>query len=150
MYYDRLVSHPAMATLPPGKQRHFAIAKIGKTTYLGWNNRKGRPQIQYRKQNGIIVNNYHAETHVLYKIPKYKRHKASFYVTRISKCGNMTYSKPCAHCIFTLLEHGVKLGNIWYTDYASNWIQMTHKDLGDQNVKRTSRYIVENTASIKH
>ena len=149
MYYEKLINHPAMKLEPPGGHRHFAVAKIGKTTYLGWNNYKTRPQLQFRKENGTIINYHHAETHVLYKIPSHKRHKAIIYVTRMSKCGYLTYSRPCPHCIFTLLEQGVKIQNIWYTDYSSNWVQMTYKDLGDQNVKRTSRYIAENKSSTK-
>ena len=123
----------------PGGHRHFAVAKIGKETYLGWNNYKTRPQIRSVKENGHIVRMYHAETHVLFKIPPHKRKKAVIYVTRMSKRGHFTYSKPCKSCIFTLLEQGVKIQNIWYTDYNGNWIRMTNQDLGDKNVKKRRR-----------
>ncbi len=132
MYYEKLVKHPAMKQSPPGGHRHFAIAKVGKTTYLGWNNYKTRPQINYTKNDGHTVRMYHAETHVLYKIPPHKRKKATIYVVRMSKRGCFTYSKPCKGCLFTLLEHGVKIQNIWYTDYSGDWVQMNHKDLGDR------------------
>lgn len=132
MYYEKLIKHPAMKLEPPGGHRHFALAKIGKTTYLGWNNYKTRPQICYVKEDGHTVRMYHAETHVLYKIPEHKRKKAVIYVTRISKRGCLAYSKPCKGCIFTLLEQGVKIQNIWYTDHSGNWVRMNSKDLGEK------------------
>ncbi len=135
MYYDKLKKHPAMNQTPPGGHRHFALAKVGKETYIGWNNYKTRPQISYLKEDGYIVRMYHAETHVLYKIPKNKRKKAKIYVTRMSKRGCLTYSKPCNGCLFTLIEQGVKIQNIWYTDYSGNWVQMKPEDLGEINAK---------------
>ena len=78
---------------------------------------------------------YHAETHVLYKIPKSKRKKAKIYVARMSKRGCFTYSKPCSGCLFTLIEQGVKIQNIWYTDHYGDWVQMKPEDLGEIDAK---------------
>jgi hypothetical protein len=149
LYYERkIISHPSTKIIPPGKHRHIAIAKIGKNIYWGWNNSKTRPQIQNQKEDGFIVANYHAETHLLFRIPKNKIHKAIIYVTRISKNKELTYSKPCSHCLFTLLNRGVKITNIWYTDHFGIWCQMTHADAGENNVKQTRRYLAQNRASI--
>lgn len=64
---------------------------------------------------------YHAELHALYKVPKHKRSQITLYVTRIRKHGLCGYSKPCSHCIDTLLTEGVKQDRIWYTDNSGIW-----------------------------
>ena len=121
MYYKRIKNHPAMTIEPPGGQRHFAFAKVGKVLYIGWNNLKTRPQLFHWKENGSSVACYHAETHVLYKIPKHKRKKAKIHVMRVKAEGRLVFSKPCRHCLATLLTEGVSMKNIFYTDHNGEW-----------------------------
>ena len=77
------------------------------------------------KENGYPVACYHAETHALYKVPKEKRSKATIYVTRIRKNGKYGLSKPCEHCVRSLLTEGVKRSRIWYTDDEGTWHNLT-------------------------
>ena len=75
------------------------------------------------KENGHTVYGYHAETHVLYKIPKNKRKHAKILVCRIRKGKGpiFTMSKPCLHCTETLLSEGVLIKNIWFTNILGEW-----------------------------
>ena len=113
--------HPAMSIEPPGGHRHFAMAKVKKRHYLGWNNKKTRPQLQRKVYDGNTIAGHHAETHVLFKIPKNKRKKAKIYVCRIGRRGNLMMSKPCNHCTTTLLTSGILAKNIWFTDQDGEW-----------------------------
>lgn len=97
------------------------MAKIGKQTFLGWNNEKTRPQLLRAMPSGEILGHYHAETHVLYKIPKHKRSQAKIYVCRLLRSGRFGMSKPCSHCLQTLLTEGILLKNIWYTNEEGAW-----------------------------
>ena len=65
---------------------------------------------------------HHAETHAIYKVPKHKRKKAKIFVSRLKKGGGLTMSKPCKHCMQTLLNEGVLIKNIWYTDDDGRWL----------------------------
>lgn len=121
LYYEKLKNHPVMEVEPPGGQRHFALAVVGKRQYLGWNNSKTRPQLRRKMYDGSIIAGHHAETHVLYKVPKALIKKAKFYVCRIGKKGNLMMSKPCKHCTQTLLTSGVLAKNIWFTDKQGEW-----------------------------
>ena len=120
-----MLDHPALLINPPGGHRHFAIAIVDKQKYTGWNNRKTNPDI-IRKKDGIILAGYHAETHVLKKIPKDKRGKAKIYIMRIRKDGTLGLSKPCQHCEATLLEAGIKRKNIWYSTNKQTWRCLTN------------------------
>ena len=105
---------------PPGGHRHFAIAIVNKEKYIGWNNSKTNPDILRIKDN-VILAGYHAETHVLKKIPKNKRKKAKIYVMRIKKDGTLGLSKPCPHCEASLIAAGIKRKNIWYSTDEQVW-----------------------------
>ena len=72
-------------------------------------------------ETGDIIYGYHAETHVLYRIPKEKRKLAKIYVCRTSRNGGFAMSKPCNHCITMLLKEGVSAKNIWYTNEQGKW-----------------------------
>ena len=90
--------------------------------FLGWNNYKTRPQLIRTATDGKAqIAGHHAETHVLYKIPPKKRKKAKIYVCRVTKNNLFAMSKPCSHCIATLLTEGIQKKNIWYTDSNGNW-----------------------------
>lgn len=98
------------------------MAKVGKQTFFGWNSYKTHPKLSRIKSNGFGIACYHAETHVLYKVPKHKRRKAKIFVSRLKKGGGLTMSKPCEHCLQTLLNEGVLIKNIWYTDHDGRWL----------------------------
>lgn len=122
MYYHRIVDHPARNKKPPGGYRHFAFAQARKkSTFLGWNNKKTRPQLLRFSEDGIAIAVHHAETHVLFQIPKHLRKDAIIHVTRIRKDGTLGMSKPCAHCQAILQQEGVLFKNIWYTDSQGAW-----------------------------
>ena len=72
-------------------------------------------------QDGSFNALYHAETHVLYKIPKEKRNLAKIFVCRVTKGGKLTYSRPCPHCIQALLTEGISARQIWYTNHNGDW-----------------------------
>ena len=122
LYYEMIKDHPARNLKPPGGHRHFAVAVVGNKKYLGWNNYKTRPQLQRMLKDGTFSALYHAETHALYKVPKNKRSQAKIYVCRVTKGGKFTYSKPCPHCIKTLLTEGISAKQIWYTNHDGEWI----------------------------
>ena len=108
---------------PPGGQRHFAFAKVGKMLYVGWNSRKTNPRLARVRPNGATVACYHAETHVLLQIPESKRKKAKIYVMRVKRGGRLTFSKPCDHCLKTLISSGILVKNIYFTDSHGKWKQ---------------------------
>jgi hypothetical protein len=140
VYYEDFASHPAMQEQPPGGYRHFALASIKKEKFLGWNNPKTSPKINYFKQNGHITHMHHAETHAIYKVPKAKRSKVRIYIARMSPLGRFANSKPCPGCMFTLLSEGVKLKNIWYTNTEGIWTKMNKLDLGEYYANESCRH----------
>ncbi len=121
LYYETIKYHPARMVAPPGGHRHFAMAIVGKVKYLGWNNRKTRPQLKRQMPDGSVLAGHHAETHVLYKVPKHKRKYIKLFVMRVTKSGKITMSKPCSHCVESLLTEGISEKNIWYTNHQGEW-----------------------------
>jgi hypothetical protein len=121
LYYDKIKDHPELKTPPPGGHRHFAMAVMRKSKYLGWNNKKTRPQLA-RIIDGFTIAWHHAETHVLFKMLPQHRKYAKIYVCRVRKDGKFIMSKPCNNCIATLLAEGVSVANIWYTNNNGEWI----------------------------
>ena len=106
---------------PPGNQKHFALAIVKKQTFFGWNNRKTHPKLRRTGEYGDEICGYHAETHVLYKIPEEKRRLAKIFVCRVNKKGGFAMSKPCQHCTHILLKAGIPAKNIWYTNEQGVW-----------------------------
>lgn len=149
MYYEDFASHPAMNEEAPGGFRHFALAFVRKQKFLGWNNTKTNPNINYVKQNGYVTHMHHAETHALYKVPKSKRHKVQIYVARMSPRGCFANSKPCPGCMFTLLSEGVKLRNIWYTNTEGIWTRMNEFDLGEYYANESCRHLGKKRQKLK-
>lgn len=94
---------------------------VNNVKYLGWNNYKTRPQLKRQMKDGTYNALYHAETHALYKVPKEKRKFAKIYVCRVTRGGKLTYSKPCSHCVLTLLTEGILARQIWFTDHDGEW-----------------------------
>ena len=140
MYYEKLALHPAMKESPPGGHRHFAIAIVKKQRFLGWNNNKSHPKINYLKEDGYVTHVHHAETHVIWKVPPDKRAQAQIFIVRMSPRGCFANSKPCSGCLFTLLSEGVKLKNIWYTNAEGIWTNMKNEYLGEDYANQSSRY----------
>jgi hypothetical protein len=71
----------------------------------------------------------HAEMHMLYKInknPKLSNRQNKKYdilVIRISKNGSLGMSRPCYHCIKTLLaNNNINIVNVYYSDNDGNII----------------------------
>ena len=104
------------------------MAKVGKSTYFGWNSEKTNPKLYRVNKYGFELACFHAETHVLYKIPKAKRRKAKIFVARLKNDGSFTMSKPCLHCILHLKNEGVLKKNIWYTNHSGEWICLKKND----------------------
>jgi deoxycytidylate deaminase len=123
LYYNRLLNHPIRSEEPPGmtRQRHLAIAKVNKTTWVGWNKEKTHPEAYRTYCDGEWGATLHAEIDAVLKVPKRLRCNAQVYVSRLRNNGDFAFSKPCINCQKVLVSMGIKSKNIFYTDINGKW-----------------------------
>ncbi len=106
---------------PSGKMM-AAIAVIGKTSWMGNNNRKSHPLMFQKFANGQESACCHAEASALLKVPKKCRSQVEIYVIRFLRNGNLTCAKPCEMCQDFLKKYNVK--NVYYTNWDGKWNKM--------------------------
>lgn len=141
MYYNSLRDHPNLTCKnPPGGQRHFAFGFYNKQKILGYNKDKTHPRFTWTSRRGVFVSSIHAEMDLLLKVPKANYKVLKVFVTRLNLINNEIVagnSKPCKYCYKFLLEAGVKLKNIYYTDSNANWrcLKDYHKEYNEEYKK---------------
>lgn len=99
---------------------HYAIFfKKGKISYeqkliVGYNKSDSRDHLSsiHAEHNAMIK---------FVKLNKYRnllnhRDKVDIVVIRLSKTGLLGYSRPCKNCIVRLMNCGLSINNIYYTD----------------------------------
>lgn len=104
---SRLDRSVQVARLSTCKQRHGAlVVSGGRTLAVGVNsytNRQGTPGV------GPEHFSIHAEAAALRAIPEdIDLRRATLYVARLSKGGNVALSRPCPSCQALMKERGIK------------------------------------------
>lgn len=78
-------------------------------------------------------NSTHAEMDVINKLDLhyYKRNriKLDLYVVRVSKSGNIAESKPCMHCIKTMIKSELNIKNVYYSNSNGEIVKTTLYEL---------------------
>lgn len=108
----------------PGNQRHVAIARVGKNLFVGINKKKTHPLgIAIRRDVEVQIG-IHAELDALLQVPESRRERAQLFVARLTPNNHLTYSKPCDRCMEIIRQFGVRLKNVFYTDYSGRWVRL--------------------------
>lgn len=63
----------------------------------------------------------HAEMDAVMKVPRSSRARAKVFVFRFLKNGKLSMAKPCKMCQGFLEEQGVKVQNVYFTDWNGEW-----------------------------
>ena len=95
-----------------------------------------------RKIPGVPVST-HAEMDVMRKIMKYntgkKKEKFDVLVLKISKIGKIGLSRPCYHCISSMISNSIiNIKNIYYSTYNGRIIREKLIDMLDSELTRVS------------
>jgi hypothetical protein len=97
-----------------------AWAKRGSSIVYGTNSSRCSTRFRRVHPDGTEGFHLHAEMDL---IRRFKPGEISeVTVTRFSKRGNLTMSKPCLYCQKFLREHGVR--KVYYTDWNGKWNTM--------------------------
>lgn len=106
----------------PAEKHVCAIAKVGRTKWFGYNNAKSHPRARRKFRDGEMgCCPIHAEMDALMKVPRASRERAKLFVFRFLKDGTLSMAKPCEMCQSFLEAEGVKLSNIYFTDWNGEW-----------------------------
>ena len=94
-----------------------AWTKVGSSTVFGTNSERCSTKFERTHPDGTKGFHLHAEMDLIRKFKPGTVKEIT--VTRFSKRGRLTMSKPCEYCQRFLREHGVKKVN--YTDWDGKW-----------------------------
>lgn len=106
----------ALSQERPAKKYLVCVALVGKTRWIGANNSKSHPNFVRESEKGDL-SSIHAEIDAIVKVPRDARKKIKLFVFRFLKDGSVSMAKPCDECVKMLKREGVKMRNIWF----SNW-----------------------------
>lgn len=97
---------------PSGIKLGAAIFSSGRLLAVGYNLSKTRPENVHRNKFGVLFHtSTHAEQMAIDQIKHrdLSRMKLTIYVARVTSDGKYGTSKPCASCIKSMKECGIKI-----------------------------------------
>lgn len=104
----------------PGRKMVCAYAFLNKTKYFAFNNKKTHPANFKVVARGVLCCS-HAEVASVARVPRQSRERLRLFIFRFLKNGNLSMAKPCANCTSFLLNEGISLKNVFFTNWFGKW-----------------------------
>lgn len=101
---------------------------IGRQAIHATNDGKSSPEFRMLYEDRSVAHHGHAETRAIQKAGKRSNLSgAKVYVHRVLASGKVSMARPCKHCQEFMRRKGVKMRNVWYTNWEGAYERMRER-----------------------